>query len=36
MQTLKGDGIDEAAILLQGGTMEKPKGVLGATLVALH
>jgi hypothetical protein len=36
MQTLKGDGIDEAAILLQSGTIEKPKGVLGATLAALH
>ena len=36
LQTLKGDGIDEAAILLQSGTMDKPKGVLGATLVTLH
>jgi hypothetical protein len=36
MQTLKGAGIDEAAILVQGGTMEKPKAVLGATLAAIR
>jgi hypothetical protein len=36
LQTLKGDGIDEAAILLQSGTMEKPKGILGAALAAVH
>jgi hypothetical protein len=36
VHTLKGDGIDEAAILVQGGTMEKPKAILGATLAAVH
>jgi hypothetical protein len=36
LQTLKGDGIDEAAVLLQAGTMEKPKTILGATLAAIH
>jgi hypothetical protein len=36
LQTLKGDSIDEAAILLQSGTMEKPKGILGAALAAVH
>jgi hypothetical protein len=36
MQTLKGDGIDEAAVLVQSGTTEKPKAILGATLAALH
>jgi hypothetical protein len=36
LHTLKSDGIDEAAILVQGGTMEKPKAILGATLAAVH
>jgi hypothetical protein len=36
MQTLKGDGIDEAVVLVQSGTTEKPKAILGATLAALH
>jgi len=36
MQTLKGDGIDEAAVLVQGGTADKPKAILGATLAAIH
>ena len=35
-QTIKGDGIDEAAILVQSGTVEKPKTMLGATLAAIH
>jgi hypothetical protein len=35
MQTIKGDGIDEAAIVVQGGTTEKPKAILGATLAAI-
>jgi hypothetical protein len=35
-QTLKGDGIDEAAILVQSGSVEKPKVILGATLAAIH
>jgi hypothetical protein len=36
MQTLKGEGIDEAAILVQSGTMEKPKAILGAALAAIQ
>jgi hypothetical protein len=36
MQTLKGDGIDEAAVLVQSGTPEKPKAILSATLAAIH
>ena len=40
VQTLKGDdkgeGIDEAAVLVQSGTKEKPKAILGAALAALH
>jgi hypothetical protein len=36
MQTLKGDGIDEAAVLVQSGTAEKPKTILGATLAAIR
>jgi hypothetical protein len=35
-QALKGDGIDEAAVLLQGGTAERPKAILGATFASLH
>jgi hypothetical protein len=35
-QSLKGDGIDEAAILIQSGSVEKPKAILGATLAAIH
>jgi hypothetical protein len=35
-QALKGDGIDEAAILIQSGSVEKPKAILGATLAAIH
>jgi hypothetical protein len=36
MQTLKGEGIDEAAVLVQSGTLEKPKAVLGAALAAIQ
>jgi hypothetical protein len=36
MQTLAGDGIDEAAVLLQSGTVEKPRAILGAALTALR
>jgi hypothetical protein len=36
VQTLKGADIDEAAILVQSGTTEKPKAILGATLAAIH
>jgi hypothetical protein len=35
LQTIKGDGIDEAAIVVQSGTTEKPKAILGATLAAI-
>jgi hypothetical protein len=34
--TLKGDGIDAAAVLVQGGTIEKPKAIVGATLASIH
>ena len=36
VQKLKGDGVDEAAVLVQGGTAEKPKAILGGTLAAIH
>lgn len=40
MQALKGDGkgegIDEAAVLVQSGTKEKPKAILGAALAAIQ
>jgi hypothetical protein len=36
VQTLKGANIDEAAVLVQSGTSDKPKTVLGATLAAIH
>jgi len=35
MQTLKGDGIDTAVVLVQSGTAEKPKAILGAALASL-
>jgi hypothetical protein len=35
VQTLKGANIDEAAVLVQSGTVEKPKTILGATLAAI-
>ncbi len=35
LETLKGDGIDEAAVLVQSGTIEKPKVILGAALAAI-
>jgi len=35
-QTLKHDGIDEAAVLVQSGSAEKPKAILGATLAAIQ
>jgi hypothetical protein len=34
--TLKGTNIDEAAVLVQSGTMEKPKTILGAALAAIQ
>jgi hypothetical protein len=36
VQTLKGANIDEAAVLVQSGTTEKPKAILGATLAAIQ
>jgi len=36
VQTLKAANIDEAAVLVQSGTVEKPKTILGATLAAIH
>ena len=36
LQTLKGDGIDTAAVLLQSGTTAKPKTILGATLASIR
>jgi hypothetical protein len=36
VQSLAGDGIDEVAVLVQTGTMEKPKAILGAAFSALH
>jgi hypothetical protein len=36
MQTVAGEGIDEAAVLLQVGTSEKPRAILGAALTALR
>jgi hypothetical protein len=35
-QKLEGDGIDEAAVLMQSGTVEKPKSIVGAALAAIH
>jgi hypothetical protein len=35
-QTLKGTNVDEAAVLVQSGTTEKPKAILGAALAAIH
>lgn len=36
VQTLKGTNVDEAAVLVQSGTVEKPKTILGATLAAIQ
>jgi hypothetical protein len=36
VQTLKGANVDEAAVMVQSGTSEKPKAILGATLAAIH
>jgi hypothetical protein len=36
VQKLKGDGIDAAAILVQGGTLEKPRTIVGANFAAFH
>jgi hypothetical protein len=36
MQALDGDGIDSAAVLVQGGTVEKPRAIFGGTLAAIR
>jgi hypothetical protein len=36
VQKLKGDGIDAAAILVQSGSLEKPRAIIGATLASIH
>ena len=36
VQTLKAANVDEAAILVQSGTTEKPKAILGATLAGIR
>jgi len=36
LHVLKGDGVDEAAILVQSGTVEKPKTILGAALAGIQ
>jgi hypothetical protein len=36
LQSVAGDGIDEVAVLLQTGTTEKPKAILGAAFAAVH
>jgi len=36
LQTLAGEGIDEAAVLLQVGTSDRPRAILGAALTALR
>jgi hypothetical protein len=35
-QKLKGDGIDAAVVLVQGGTVEKPRTIVGASLASIH
>jgi hypothetical protein len=35
VQTIAGEGIDEAAVFVQSGNAEKPRTILGATLAAL-
>jgi hypothetical protein len=36
LRTLEGDDIDDAAVLVQSGTAEKPKAILGAALAAIR
>jgi hypothetical protein len=36
LQALEQDGIDRAAVLVQSGTAEKPKMILGAALAGLR
>jgi hypothetical protein len=36
MQKLDGDGIDTAAVLVQSGSVERPKAILGAVLAAIR
>jgi hypothetical protein len=36
LRALEGDGIDGVAVLVQSGTVEKPRAILGATLAAIR
>ena len=36
VQTLKAANVDEAAVLVQSGTTEKPKAILGASLAGIQ
>jgi hypothetical protein len=36
VQALKGANVDEAAVVVQSGTTEKPKAILGAALAAIQ
>jgi hypothetical protein len=36
IQDFDGDGVDEAALMVQSGTIEKPSSMLGAAMTALH
>jgi hypothetical protein len=36
LQSVKGDGVDEVAVLVQSGSADKPRTILGATLAAIH
>jgi len=36
LRDLDGDGVDEAAVMIQSGTVEKPSVMLGAALAAVH
>jgi hypothetical protein len=36
LHVLKGDDVDVAAVLLQGGTVEKPRAIMGATLASIR
>jgi hypothetical protein len=36
LQTLNDDGVDSAAVLVQGGTVEKPRMIFGAALAAIR
>jgi hypothetical protein len=36
LRDLDGDGVDEAAVMIQSGTVEKPSAILGAAIAAVH